>query len=343
MAKSSKESMVASLSKFLEDKPKKKARVLDLEGSEPSREITPPTSVTQVTPVAPVTSASQDAAPKRDFTRVANSIVRDAVPAGLFTGKGKQLYDYLYSKTRGAIIPVTTVRLAAPKVMKAAGMSRPTYKTQLARLIAVGLVKIEEKGSGEHGGNLFTVFLPEEAGNPGNPRNPGNNLGGLPGQESYPGNLGLSVESNTGSDDPKTSFKTKEEGTDDDAALAGMIASLKTLTKEITGKGLSPTESDRWRELANVLGAELKIAAARTTVSSVPAFLAEHLRRRLWKIDKKQARAEGRELPDGAISTPQSTIDASSCPDCGGSSWWYPEGEAKGVAKCKHEKLTKES
>jgi hypothetical protein len=88
--------------------------------------------------------------------------------------------------------------------------------------------------------------------------------------------------------------------------------------------------------------AELKIAAARTTISSVPAFLAEHLRRRLWKIDKKQAKAEGRELPDEAASEPQSAVDTHSCPDCGGSGWWYPEGEGKGVAKCKHEKLTTE-
>jgi hypothetical protein len=340
MAKSSKESMVASLSKFLEDKPKKKARVLDLEGSEPTSEPTPLTPVTQVTPVTP---ASQEAAPKRDFTRVANSIVRDAVPSGLFTGKGKQLYDYLYSKTRGAIVPVTTVRLAAPKVMKAAGMSRPTYKTQLARLIAVGLVKIEEKGSGEHGGNLFTVFLPEEAGNPGNPRNPGNNLGGLPGQETYPGYPGLIVESNAGSEDAKTSFKTKEEKTDDDAALALLCDKLQISSTELTGKPTTAAERERWGELADVLIAELKIAAARTTVSSVPAFLAEHLRRRLWKIDKKQARAEGRELPDEAVSAPQGSVDASSCPDCSGSGWWYPEGEGKGVAKCKHEKLITES
>jgi hypothetical protein len=146
----------------------------------------------------------------------------------------------------------------------------------------------------------------------------------------------------TTSEQPKTFLKDQRTD-DDDAALAGLITSLKQLTKEITGKDLSPSESDRWRELAEVLGAELKIAAARTIVSSVPAFLAEHLRRRLWKIDKKQARAEGRELPDEMATKPQSSVDASSCPDCGGSGWWYPDGEAKGVAKCKHEKLITES
>jgi hypothetical protein len=88
----------------------------------------------------------------------------------------------------------------------------------------------------------------------------------------------------------------------------------------------------------DVLVAELRIAAARTTVSSAPAFLAEHLRRRLWKIDKKQARAEGRELPD-EVASPASHEDIAGCPDCKGSGWWYPEGQEKGVSKCKHGKL----
>lgn len=34
--------------------------------------------------------------------------------------------------------------------------------------------------------------------------------------------------------------------------------------------------------------------------------------------------------------------NASNCPDCHGTGFWYPEGTEKGVAKCRHEKLTKE-
>jgi DNA-binding HxlR family transcriptional regulator len=134
----------------------------------------------------------------------------------------------------------------------------------------------------------------------------------------------------------------KDKNKDDDAALAGLISELKSANMELTGKEISIAENDRWKELAQVIIAELKIAAARTTVSSVPAFLAEHLRRRLWKIDKKQAKAEGRELPDEAV-TQVTFVDSSKCLDCGGSGWWYPEGESKGVAKCKHEKLTNDS
>lgn len=32
-------------------------------------------------------------------------------------------------------------------------------------------------------------------------------------------------------------------------------------------------------------------------------------------------------------------VDASRCPDCKGSGWWYPKGERNGVAKCKHKQL----
>jgi hypothetical protein len=32
--------------------------------------------------------------------------------------------------------------------------------------------------------------------------------------------------------------------------------------------------------------------------------------------------------------------DAAKCPDCQGTGYWYPGGQAKGVAKCKHLKLS---
>jgi len=36
-------------------------------------------------------------------------------------------------------------------------------------------------------------------------------------------------------------------------------------------------------------------------------------------------------------------LDVSQCPDCKGSGFYYPNGSAGGVAKCKHQKLTSES
>ncbi|HWT03027.1 MAG TPA: hypothetical protein VN256_22440 [Pyrinomonadaceae bacterium] len=307
----------------------------------------PPTPVTPVTPVPPVTPVKEVVAPARDFARVANSVVRDAVPAGIFTGKGKQLYDYLYSRTRGAIVPSRSARIPTDQVMKGAGMTRHTYRAHIHRLISFGLVEVQER-PGEHGGNIYTVHLPEEAeanrgdirhrGDRGDRGHTGEKVPGVQGSQVHPGHRGLSVEDSRVSGEPKTSFKINTENDDDDAALAGVFAALKRANKEITGKDLSRADADRWREVADVIVAELKIAAARTTVSNVPAFLAEHLRRRLWKIDRKQASAEGKELPDQSVST-TAQEDVKACPDCGGSGWWYPEGADRGVKKCRHEKL----
>jgi DNA-binding Lrp family transcriptional regulator len=36
------------------------------------------------------------------------------------------------------------------------------------------------------------------------------------------------------------------------------------------------------------------------------------------------------------------SLDTKNCPDCQGSGFWYPEGNEKGVAKCKHQRLKRE-
>jgi histone H3/H4 len=120
----------------------------------------------------------------------------------------------------------------------------------------------------------------------------------------------------------------------DDEAFAELAEAFRQITTELTGKTPTAAESARWKELAEVLIAELRIAAGRTTVSNVPAFMSEHLRRRLWKMDKKQAAREGKELPDQITSPPQEV--PAHCSDCQGTGWWYPKGTEDGVAKCKH-------
>ena len=294
-------------------------------------------------------------APARDFNRRANSLDRDALPAGLFPGSSKKLYDALYLRTRGAHVPVKTIRATRRELGQWSGIKNiKTIASHLSHLSTVGLIVHHwERGSTE--GSIYEVRLPEEASPIGlrwskttsaplsTPESPLDQNSGLPlDQNSVSGGLSQTIENTDTFADAKTSFKTNTERSDDDAALAAMNKTLKSAAKEITGKELLATDGDRWNELAEVLVAELKIAAARTTVSNVPAFLAEHLRRRLWKIDKKQARAEGRELPDEPTSQVPN-VDASKCTDCGGSGWWYPDGEGKGVAKCKHANLKQDS
>ncbi len=313
-------------------------------------ESTLPSQTTRTSQTRPTRHTQGEAfpvAPERDYMKTANSIVREAVPGGLFKGKSKQLYDALYSLTRGAIVPTRMTRISRPKLMAKAHIgSRVTFDANVRHLTAVGLIVVRQI-AGEHEGNEYEVFLPEEV--PSMTSLPSHSsqsshaqkIDTLDSLESSQTSQSLSHAGATGSDESKTFSKDFQQTIDDDAALAGLVRSLIDATRDLTGREASIAESDRWRELGEVLVAELKIAAARTTVSSVPAFLAEHLRRRLWKIDKKQARAEGRELPDENISK-ASPEDASDCPDCSGSGWWYPEGPERGVAKCKHEQIKRE-
>jgi hypothetical protein len=281
-------------------------------------------------------------APVRDYMKVANSITREAAPAGLFKGKGKLIYDYLYSRTRGAIIPTRTVQASWREIMKAASIgSDKTLRDQLKLLRAAGLVTWEWS-EGSQGGSIYTVYLPEETTGTAGTTGTGS-TGGTSGQSLLPvppaetttGTGSLSVTGQMASGDPKTSFKTDYKKTDDDEALADFVTIINRTVKEITGRGLSPTDRQRWAELAEVLAMELKIAAGRTTVSSVPAFLTEHLRRRLWKKDKRQMEA----LEEKSVNLPK--VDATQCPDCFGTGMWYPEGFERGVARCEHKALAK--
>jgi hypothetical protein len=129
----------------------------------------------------------------------------------------------------------------------------------------------------------------------------------------------------------------KDNLNDDDEAYASLLSNLRGAVKELTGRDSPPTDAERWGELAQLLVTELKIAAGRTdAVSSVPAFLTEHLRRRLWKREKREVEAEG----VGKSEEQRASVDGSGCPDCFGTGMWYPEGFDKGVARCTHEKLT---
>ena len=313
-------------------------------GGERSMTSHAPQSIDPTTATSP--SAEVPISPVRDYTKVPNSIPREAVPAGLFKGKSKQLYDQLYALTRGAVAPKRKVRISRPQLMKLAHIgARVTFDTNVNHLRAVGLVEVTVV-TGEHEGNEYEVFIPEEL----------EDISTIPSQTSqtsltrYAQKLvrlvrletsqtrhTLSVENKDGYDVPKTSFKTNTEKTDDEA-FAPLVAQFREAAREITGKEPSAAEAERWRELAELLVTELKIAAGRTgSVSNVPAFLTEHLRRRLWKKEKRQLEEEGKSAAGGQESAVR--VDASKCPDCFGTGMWYPGGFEKGVARCGHEKL----
>jgi len=130
---------------------------------------------------------------------------------------------------------------------------------------------------------------------------------------------------------------------DDDEAFAEFVGLLRETAGEITGRQPSAAEAAKWKELAEVLVTELRIAAGRTTVSSVPAFLAEHLRRRLWKLENRKQPPAAEEGSGAQAGPPILQEEARECPDCWGTGMYYPGGFEKGVAKCRHERLRKKA
>jgi hypothetical protein len=131
---------------------------------------------------------------------------------------------------------------------------------------------------------------------------------------------------------PTTGGSSSNDPRADDEAFA---KSLREVERELTGKA-SPAEA--WDQFFDLIVTELRIASARAdSISSVPAFLTEHLRRRLFKRSRDEMEGQGR----AALETPATQpVDASKCPDCGSTGWWYPHGPEKGVARCAHTKLT---
>jgi hypothetical protein len=272
---------------------------------------------------------------------VPNSVTRQALPEGSFRGKSKQVWDYLWSVSRGAVVPVRTVRKSRREIKVGAGLgSMVTVDAALEHLSAVGLIKIKPS-VGSLVGNEYEVFTPEETytstSSISSTTSLTQNLVHLDVLDSSISSTTQPVENNATYSTPKTFFKTNTEN-DDDEAFAGFVFAWRKASREVTGREPSKAEAARWQELAEVLIMELKIAAARTTVSSVPAFLSEHLRRRLWKKDKQQLSEESR-ADAGDAKAAGRQPDIGKCPDCGGSGMYYPEGYDKGVAKCRHERV----
>src|SRR5215204_535967 len=282
------------------------------------RTTAPDTMTSQTTMTSPTRHTSEVAitppievpvSPARDYTKVANSIRREAVPSGLFKGKSKQLYDTLYGLTRGAVVPKRKTRISRPKLMKLAHIgARVTFDANVDHLRTVGLIDVTVV-AGEHEGNEYEVFIPEELSIPSltsqttmtSQTSHAQKVDRLVSLETSQTRYTSSVDNTGAYGDPKTSFKTNTERTDDEA-FATLVEKLRTASREVSGKEPSESDRERWGEVAELLVTELKVAASRTTVTSAPAFLAEHLRRRLRKADARQIEREV-----GEASTKQAT------------------------------------
>ena len=254
---------------------------------------------------------AETVAPVRDFNKRANVLDRDALPSGLFPGSSKKLYDALYIRTLGAVVPSKTIQATRRELGEWSGIRNvKTIAAHLRHLETVGLV-LRGWDRGDNEGSVYEVRLPEGL------RPPKTTQGGLRppevasdqnsvlplGQISALGGLRQPTENQSTSGEAKTFIKTNTEKTDDEA-FAGLLMVLKQTAKKVTGREPSPADNDRWKEVAELLATELEVAASRTTVTSAPAFLAEHLRRRLRKADARQIEREVGEADSGGAKAP---------------------------------------
>jgi len=211
-------------------------------------------------------------APARDFVRVPNSVVRDALPAGRFKGESKKTYDALYQRTRGAVVPRRTVRATLDEVMAWAGVSHNTLKAHLKHLERVGLVR-RHYVRGDNTGADYEVLTPEEAPptshQPQTTHQPATNQNLAPptNQNLVLGGGGQAVDFQRPSDEPKTSIKTTT--TDDDE-----LRPLRELERELkTGRG-------DWQPALRLVADEIRRARLNTdVVGDAAKFAAAHLTR----------------------------------------------------------------
>jgi len=249
-------------------------------------------SLTRQTSMSSLSSQSQEIAPSKNFQKVPNSLAKQAVPDGLFKGKSKQLYDALYSLTRGAIVPVRHIRIRKSKLMKLADIgSRITFESNIQHLEVIGFIKVTAI-AGSHEGNEFEVFLPEESlpsqtSQTGQTRST-QKLDRLVSLETSQTSQTLLIENKALSESLRHSSKTNTNT--DDEPFGKMNETLAKVFEKVSGKPPQKTDAAKLNELAELLAMELEIAAARTkSISNVPAFLTEHLRRRLLGSSARSA------------------------------------------------------
>lgn len=222
--------------------------------------------------------------PERDFQKVPNSISRSL---DLFRGKSKQVWDYLWSVSRGAIQPARTIRKSRKEIKDGSAIgSLVTLDAAIRHLEQVGLIKKVSR-TGSLVGNEYEIFTPEEIASSSTSSPSIASIGVLYQKldvldelETRCSSIAHTTENKEVTGALRLSLKTNTRN--DDEPFGAMTDVLTNACVKVSGK--IPQKSDRakWKELAELLAMELKIATARTdSISDVPAFLTEHLRRRL--------------------------------------------------------------
>lgn len=246
-----------------------------------------------------------EVSPIRDFQKIPNSVPRSL---DLFRGKSKQVWDYLWHVSRGSVNAVRTIRKSRREIKEGSALgSMVTVDAAIEHLISVGLLKVA-RSAGSQNGNEYEIFMPEEI-DPTCTTSTSTSrytslyqkLDVLDVLVSGISSIGQTVENKDTYSLPNTSLKTKTKN--DDEAFAAMLNVFAKMCENANGKIPQKSDVSKWREFAELIQMELEIAAARTgTISNVPAFLTEHLRRRLIHKTNKPKSEKRKSSPVGKKS-----------------------------------------
>jgi hypothetical protein len=281
----------------------------DLSGVTSSSSISS-TSSTSITTSS--SSTPKEISPVKDYQKIPNSITRDALPTGIFKGKSKLVYDYLWSRSRGAIKPSRVVKVSRRQIKeKTAIGSMVTVDAALAQLQAVGLIgKVSAVGSAS--GNNYEIFAPDEL-----PSSPSitstskiyQNLDVLDELKNSSSSTTQIVENTELYKRTKTLFKDFEPF-DDDSPVYEAFKLLESRAKRHTGRALTRNDWKSFLDLIRMFVDETDLAVSRTTqVSSYLALGTENLQRRLYpKKQPKQKVKDWQSVGNTAPTTPTSEL-----------------------------------
>ena len=218
-----------------------------------------------------------EVSPMRDYQKVPNSIPRNMI---LFKGKSKQVWDYLWSISRGAITPVREIRKSRKEIKEGSALgSFVTLDAAIKHLEEVGLIK-KDIMNGSFAGNVYEIFMPEEIPST-------TSLPSLPSSAGYTQKVAMlaypesgyareaQIEENKGIYMiPKTSLKTEEKNDDE---LARRISAK---LRETHGRELTAKEKGKMDLIRDAVAEMLGTAFGKAeTISDAVSFALEHLHR----------------------------------------------------------------
>jgi len=275
-----------------------------------------------------VTIGVKEVDPAKGYYPVFNDISDRLIPELQLDPYEQSVLQRLYRLSRGWKKEECEVGLGT--LAKQCVMSRSQVQRSIAKLIEKGL--IENLGSVRKGGkegNRYRV------------------LAGIPVESRKSGQQATSTRQTI-------PHETIPEKTISSVTMVTEEGSRVSEATEVSpGIVSGTTNKNKYKDLKNNTHTQAGVrVGSKFTIEECRRY-AEHLRSTGQGINNPGGYAttihrtgeadlliEGFLHPEAAA--PSSNLDASQCPDCNGTGFYYPQGVEAGVARCKHERLRKE-